>query len=180
MTETVETRTPVVPEFVQRVVRQLVQTYGPVIIVVLTAPNVTNDLAAVAVAVGAVIVATTLKLLSRVKTTGADPWWLIVLDRAGSAAAAVIIGTGVSDLAGLLTIDWVEVGGAAVLAAVAALLMLFYVPPVLPPVLPPVHEGGEDGTGLADTPADGVPAPTPLPRRDPGSTLGGGTYPPAV
>jgi hypothetical protein len=176
MTETVETRAPVVPEFVQRVVRQLVQTYGPVIIVVLTAPNVTNDLGAVALAVGTVIVATTLKLLSRVKTTPDDPLWLIILDRAGSAAVAVIIGTGVTDLAGLLTIDWVEVGSAAVLAAVAALLMLFYVPPVLPPVLPPVYEGTEDGPGLPATPADGV-GPTVLPKRDPGSTLGG--YPPA-
>jgi hypothetical protein len=61
-----------------------------------------------------------------------------------------------------------------VLSAVAALLMLFYVPPVLPPVLPPIKE---EGPGLPATPADGLPAPTTLPRRDPGATLG--EYPPA-
>src|SRR4051812_7956600 len=141
---------PRVPVAVQRVVRQLVQTYGPVILVVLTAPDRPNDLAAVFASLGFVLVVTTLKVLAKVKTGPGSPWYLVVLDRAGSAAAAVVIGTGLTSLVGLLTIDWVEVGGAAALAGLTALVMVFYVPPVEPDPTPAVEAAGRSDVTVTD------------------------------
>lgn len=164
---TVSTRVAAVPVWAQRVARQLVQTYGPVILVVLSAPRVSNDLGAVFTAVLTVVVFTTIKLAVKLKAGPDAPWYMVVLDRSGSAAASVIAGTGVTSLFGLMTIDWAEVGGAAVLAGFTALLMLFYVPPVEPDPVPGMGEsvpkGQEDGTLEGTSPQLYDEAPDPAP-----------------
>jgi hypothetical protein len=145
---TVSTRVPQVPVKVQRIIRQLIQTYGPLILVVLSAPGARNDLGATFAAIGWVVVLTSLKLAVNVKAGPDAPWWLVVLDRAGSAAAAVVLASGLTGLVGLLEVDWAEVGGAALLAAATALVMLFYVPPVEPDPAPPL--GGDTSEAVEE------------------------------
>lgn len=151
---TVSARVPRVPVVVQRVVRQLLQTYGPLILVVLSAPDARSDVGATFAAVGWVVVLTTLKLAAKIKAGPDAPWYLVVLDRAGSAAAAVVLASGLTGWVGLMTVDWAEVGGAAAIAGFTSLVMLFYVPPVEPDPVPGMGEsvpkGQEDGDGTLE------------------------------
>jgi hypothetical protein len=151
-TNTIATRVPAVPVVVQRVVRQLVQTLGPVILVVLTAPGATNDLGATALAVGWALFQTVVKSMAGLRSKPGDAWYVVVLDRTGSAAAGVVIGTGLASLTGLLTLDWGRVGAAALLAAVTSLLMVAYVPPAEPDPTPPLLGATTDDGDPGDAP----------------------------
>lgn len=138
-------------DVLERVVRQLLQVYGPVLALVLTAPGAGSDIKATALALATAALFTTLKLAAGLRSEPGDPVWKVILDRAGSAAAGVIAGAGVTDLVGLLSLDWSEVFGAAGVAAAIALLMYYMAPPANPPS--PAPAGPDGAYNITDAPA---------------------------
>jgi hypothetical protein len=138
-------------DVLERVFRQLLQTVAPAVIVVLTSPT-TGDARTTIVALAAVILATTVKALAGLKSSPGDPLWKVVLDRAGSAFGALLLGLGVTDLAGLISLDWDKALTAAAAAAATALLQYWLSPPSNPPspapadeAVPAVGNGGAEG-----------------------------------
>lgn len=128
-------------DVLERVARQLLQTYGPTLAVVLSSPvAASGDFRATAVTLLSVAIGTTLKGLSGLKSQPGDPLWKVVLDRAGSAFGMQLAGLGIADWAGLLSLDWEKALGAAGAAAALALTMFYVTPPSNAPSPAPADE----------------------------------------
>jgi predicted component of type VI protein secretion system len=153
-------------DVLERVIRQLLQTYGPAIYVVLTSPTAASgDVKALFVALASIAVGTGLKNLARLKAAPDAPLGVVLLDRAGSAFAATLLGLGVSDLTGLLSVDWGSKGILAAIASALLGLLTFYgMPPAnepssSPTAVPPNDGPGDDGA-LPQRPTGAGPFPT--------------------
>jgi hypothetical protein len=154
-------------DVLERVARQLLQTYGPAIAVALTSVVAGHSSAlAAASALGTILLGTTIKVASRLRSKPGDPLWKVILDRAGSALALQLIGLGVTDWFGLIHLDWDKALTAAVASAGLAILMYFVTPPSNPPTpVEPSTDGSYAVTDVAD-PADPADPAEPSSARD--------------
>lgn len=126
-------------DVLERVFRQLLQVFGPAVVVVLTSPT-RGDVKTTLVALAAVVIATAVKVLAGLKSDPGDPLWKVILDRAGSAFGALLLGLGVTDWTGLISLDWDKALTAAGAAALTAVLQYFLSPPSNPPSPAPADE----------------------------------------
>jgi hypothetical protein len=116
--------------FLERITRQLLQTYGPAAIVVLTSAAATHSTAlSLFTALAGVVFATTVKLLAKLKAGPDAPLWIVVLDRAGSAFATLLVSLGITDWFGLIHLDWDKALTASFSAAAIAFITYFVAPP---------------------------------------------------
>jgi hypothetical protein len=138
-------------DVVERVVRQLVQTFGPSLLLVLTAAGASHDLKATLVMLAMAVVTTLVKIGLKLRSEPGDPIWKVILDRAGSAFAGVLAGAGVNDLTSLLSVDWNEAFAVAGLAAATALVMFYLSPPSNPPSPAPAAETTSDAPADPDS-----------------------------
>lgn len=143
-------------DLIERALRQLLQTYGPVIYVVLTSAAAHGTLAALVTALASVVVLTTLKWAAHLRAGADAPTWLALLDRAGSAVAVTLASFGVVDLASLLALDWGKALQAAVVAGVLAVLTYYGLPPAVPPTPDPTPDAEADA-GAGEDVAGGSP-----------------------
>lgn len=141
MSTPITTPQPGTRDVIERVARQLLQVAGPAIVAVLTSPNV-GDAQTTVVALASVLIVTALKALAGLKAGPGAPLWLVVADRAGSAFGSLLIGLGVVDWAGLISLDWGKALTAAVSAAVVAAIAYFTTPPTVAPT--PVEPASTD------------------------------------
>lgn len=132
-------------DVLERVGRQLQQTYGPAIGAVLTAATAA-PVKSTAVTLLSVVILTTLKALAGLRANPGDPLWLVLFDRAGSAFATLVLGLGVTDFAGLLALDWPKALIAPLAAAAIAVLSYFVTPPTIPPTPAEPAPTGYDAT----------------------------------
>ena len=140
----------------ERIARQLLQTAAPAIAVILTSPT-RGDVKTTAVALASVAVFTILKAIAGLKADPGDPVWLALTDRAGSAFATLILGLGVTDVTGLLALDWGKALAAAAVAAATAVVAYFVAPPTIPPTPAEPAPTGYDATSTSGAP-DNAPA----------------------
>jgi len=110
----------------ERVVRNVVQTMGPVIGAMLMS-GAKVDAVSVAWATGAVILFTVLKTMIGLKAGPDAAWYVVWADRLGSAAAAALLALLPADL--LQVNDWRGLLLAAGGSVISSLVMLYATPP---------------------------------------------------
>jgi hypothetical protein len=155
-------------DVLERVFRQLLQTFGPAVVVVLTSPTA-GDARTTVVALGTVVIATAIKTLAGLKAHPGDALWKVILDRAGSAFGALLLGLGVVDWAGLISLDWDKALTAAAAAAVTAALAYFLSPPSNPPSPAPADDPAPGADVSAEDVDRAIYGDTTRPHR-PGAT----------
>lgn len=112
-------------DLLERLIRNEIQILSPIFAVVASTGR-GADWQAVGWAALVVLTWTTVKFMAGITADPTAPWWLQVLDRAGSAAAGALLAVVPENLHG---IDWPLVGWSTLGSVVMALFMFYGTPP---------------------------------------------------